>query len=118
MCSSSFNSTTRILQQLSSLTQITKHSFFIQEIINMSFLLSLLLFSLFNSRLINGQGPPSPGYYPSSRVQSLGFNQCFRNLWGPQHQSLDQSTLTIWLDKNSGFTSCLSSFRIAFNVPL
>ncbi|TMW82312.1 hypothetical protein EJD97_006281 [Solanum chilense] len=68
----------------------------------MEFLLYLLLFFLFNSRLINAQGPPSPGYYPSSRAQSIGFNQGFRNLWGPQHQSLDQSTLTIWLDKNSG----------------
>ncbi|XP_009619507.1 xyloglucan endotransglucosylase/hydrolase protein 31-like [Nicotiana tomentosiformis] len=64
------------------------------------FLLSLLLIFLFNSS--NAQGPLSPGYYPSSKVQSLGFNQGFRNLWGPQHQSLDQSALTIWLDKTSG----------------
>lgn len=76
----------------------------------MEFLLYLLLFFLLNSRLINAQGPPSPGYYPSSRAQSIGFNQGFRNLWGPQHQSLDQSTLTIWLDKNSGLTSSLSFF--------
>ncbi|KAK6138119.1 hypothetical protein DH2020_028136 [Rehmannia glutinosa] len=50
----------------------------------------------------NGQGPPSPGYYPSSRIGSIGFNQGFRNLWGPQHQKLDQGALTIWLDRSSG----------------
>ncbi|KAK6144332.1 hypothetical protein DH2020_021152 [Rehmannia glutinosa] len=47
-------------------------------------------------------GPPSPGYYPSSRIGSIGFNQGFRNLWGPQHQKLDQGALTIWLDRSSG----------------
>ncbi|KAG6415131.1 hypothetical protein SASPL_122533 [Salvia splendens] len=50
----------------------------------------------------NAQGPPSPGYYPSSRVGSVGFNQGFRNLWGSQHQRLDQGGLTIWLDRTSG----------------
>ncbi|KAH6772727.1 xyloglucan endotransglucosylase/hydrolase 32 [Perilla frutescens var. frutescens] len=51
----------------------------------------------------NGEGPPSPGYYPSSRVASIAFNQAFTNLWGPQHQTLDQQgTLTIWLDQTSG----------------
>ncbi|KAK6144331.1 hypothetical protein DH2020_021151 [Rehmannia glutinosa] len=50
----------------------------------------------------NAQGPPSPGYYPSSRIGSIGFNQGFRNLWGPQHQKLDQGALTIWLDRSSG----------------
>ncbi|KAH7836932.1 hypothetical protein Vadar_007564 [Vaccinium darrowii] len=48
------------------------------------------------------QGPPSPGYWPSSRIGSIGFNQGFRNLWGPEHQNVDQGGLTIWLDKNSG----------------
>lgn len=47
-------------------------------------------------------GPPSPGYYPSSRIDSIGFDQGFRNLWGSQHQSLDRGSLTIWLDSNSG----------------
>ncbi|KAL0418242.1 UNVERIFIED_CONTAM: putative xyloglucan endotransglucosylase/hydrolase protein 32 [Sesamum radiatum] len=62
-------------------------------------LLLLLMFPLGN----NGQGPPpSPGYYPSSRIGSIGFNQGFRNLWGPQHQRLDQGALTIWLDRSSG----------------
>ncbi|KAK4482659.1 hypothetical protein RD792_009823 [Penstemon davidsonii] len=53
-------------------------------------------------RNINGQGPPSPGYSPSSRIGSVGFNQGFKNLWGPQHQRLDQETLTLWLDRSSG----------------
>ncbi|KAL2541076.1 putative xyloglucan endotransglucosylase/hydrolase protein 32 [Abeliophyllum distichum] len=48
------------------------------------------------------QGPPSPGYYPSSRIGSIGFNQGFTNLWGSQHQRIDQGTLSIWLDRNSG----------------
>ena len=53
--------------------------------------------------LSTAQGPPpSPGYYPSSSVQSKGFSEYFANLWGPQHQRLDQGTLTIWLDKTSG----------------
>ncbi|KAI4383782.1 hypothetical protein MLD38_009582 [Melastoma candidum] len=54
--------------------------------------------------LITGQGgPPSPGYSPSSKFTPLGFDQGFRNLWGPQHQSLDQDgTLSIWLDSSSG----------------
>ncbi|GER44392.1 xyloglucan endotransglucosylase/hydrolase [Striga asiatica] len=62
------------------------------------FLILLFLFPLGN----NGEGPPSPGYYPSSRMGSIGFEQGFTNLWGPQHQRLDQGELTIWLDKTSG----------------
>ncbi|XP_073146635.1 probable xyloglucan endotransglucosylase/hydrolase protein 32 [Henckelia pumila] len=50
----------------------------------------------------NAQGPPSPGYYPSTRIGSVGFDQGFRNRWSPQHQSLDQGTLTLWLDRSSG----------------
>ncbi|XP_043705268.1 probable xyloglucan endotransglucosylase/hydrolase protein 32, partial [Telopea speciosissima] len=52
----------------------------------------------------------SPGYYPSTKFKSIGFFQGFRNLWGPQHQRLDQNTLTFWLDKSSGsgFTSIRS----------
>ncbi|XP_072967889.1 probable xyloglucan endotransglucosylase/hydrolase protein 32 [Typha angustifolia] len=47
---------------------------------------------------------PSPGYYPSYRFRTLGFYHGFRNLWGPQHQRIsgDQSSATIWLDRNSG----------------
>ncbi|KAL3518433.1 hypothetical protein ACH5RR_021022 [Cinchona calisaya] len=62
----------------------------------------MLLFFLFPSSNNAQGGPPSPGYYPSSSVSSIGFNQGFRNLWGPQHQSVDQGSLTIWLDKTSG----------------
>lgn len=47
-------------------------------------------------------GPPSPGYNPSSTINSITFSQAFHNLWGPQHQRLDQDTLTIWLDRTSG----------------
>ncbi|XP_042475733.1 probable xyloglucan endotransglucosylase/hydrolase protein 32 [Macadamia integrifolia] len=50
----------------------------------------------------NAYWPPSPGYYPSSKFRSIGFYQGYRNLWGPQHQRLDQNTLTIWLDSTSG----------------
>jgi xyloglucan:xyloglucosyl transferase len=32
----------------------------------------------------------------------VGFGQGFRNLWGPQHQSIDQGTLALLLDRNSG----------------
>ncbi|OMO82859.1 Glycoside hydrolase, family 16 [Corchorus capsularis] len=52
--------------------------------------------------LSNAQGPPSPGFSPSSRANSVNFDQAYRNLWGPQHQRVDQGSLTIWLDKSSG----------------
>ncbi|CDP07041.1 unnamed protein product [Coffea canephora] len=68
--------------------------------------MALILLSFFIVFLLppsNAQGdPPSPGYYPSSRVASLGFNQGFRTLWGPQNQRVDQGSLTIWLDRSSG----------------
>ncbi|KAG9154260.1 hypothetical protein Leryth_000717, partial [Lithospermum erythrorhizon] len=44
----------------------------------------------------------SPSSKERKKVPSIGFNQGFRNLWGPQHQSLNQDSLTIWLDKSSG----------------
>ncbi|XP_020552357.1 xyloglucan endotransglucosylase/hydrolase protein 31-like [Sesamum indicum] len=62
------------------------------------YLLFLFMFPFCNK----AQGPPSPGYYPSSRIGSVGFHHGFTNLWGPQHQSLDHGTLTIWLDRTSG----------------
>ncbi|XP_071711631.1 xyloglucan endotransglucosylase/hydrolase protein 31-like [Rutidosis leptorrhynchoides] len=46
--------------------------------------------------------PPSPGYNPSSMVDSVTFDQAYRNRWGPQNQRLDQNSLTIWLDQSSG----------------
>ncbi|KAH7542697.1 hypothetical protein FEM48_Zijuj02G0101600 [Ziziphus jujuba var. spinosa] len=66
----------------------------------MALLLSFTFFVLISST--TAQSPPSPGYSPSSRVNSIGFNQGFRNLWGSKHQSLDQGSLTIWLDSSSG----------------
>ncbi|KAK1398355.1 Xyloglucan endotransglucosylase/hydrolase [Heracleum sosnowskyi] len=67
----------------------------------MALLSFLLVVFLFSSKS-DAQGPPSPGYYPSSRIRSIGFNQGFRSRWGSQHQSLDQNSLTIWLDRSSG----------------
>ncbi|EEF38649.1 probable xyloglucan endotransglucosylase/hydrolase protein 32 [Ricinus communis] len=62
----------------------------------------LPLILLMTSSSSIAQTPPSPGYYPGSRISSIGFDQGYRNLWGPQHQRLDQGTLTIWLDSSSG----------------
>ncbi|XP_057955028.1 probable xyloglucan endotransglucosylase/hydrolase protein 32 [Malania oleifera] len=64
--------------------------------------LSLLLTALFLASGIAAQGPPSPGYFPSSKFPSLDFPQAFSNRWGLQHQTLDHGTLTIWLDTSSG----------------
>jgi len=52
--------------------------------------------------LAQSQAQPSPGFHPSSQVAPLSFYQGFRNLWGPQHMSLQQDTLTVWLDRSSG----------------
>ncbi|KAJ6984100.1 xyloglucan endotransglucosylase/hydrolase protein 31 [Populus alba x Populus x berolinensis] len=52
--------------------------------------------------ITTAQNTPSPGYYPSSRVSSIGFGQGYSNLWGPQHQRVEQGTVTIWLDRSSG----------------
>ncbi|CAL5200233.1 unnamed protein product [Lathyrus oleraceus] len=76
------------------------------------------LFSLLLSFMIcsnNAEGPPSPGYYPSSKVSPTIFDRGFRNLWGPQHQKQDQGTLKIWLDSTSGsgFKS-LNSYRAGY----
>lgn len=63
------------------------------------------LFSLFFSFMIcisNAGGAPSPGYYPSSKISTISFDQEFRNLWGAQHQKLDHESLSIWLDSTSG----------------
>ena len=46
--------------------------------------------------------PPSPGYRPSSKFRSMSFYKGYRNLWGPNHQRLDNKALTIWLDRTSG----------------
>ncbi|CAK7332205.1 unnamed protein product [Dovyalis caffra] len=51
---------------------------------------------------ITAQNPPSPGYNPSSRISSVGFDQAYRNLWGAQHQRVEQGSVTISLDSSSG----------------
>lgn len=68
----------------------------------MSHILLLSFSLLFMVLPNNALWPPSPGYYPSKKFKSLRFYQGFRNLWGPQHQRLDQHALTIWLDRTSG----------------
>ncbi|XP_077225824.1 putative xyloglucan endotransglucosylase/hydrolase protein 32 [Tasmannia lanceolata] len=70
-----------------------------------SFLFMALLLSIFLFLILpSSNSQPSPGYYPSSMFRPLGFYQGFTNLWGPQHQTVsqDQSSTTIWLDRNSG----------------
>ncbi|KAB1226771.1 putative xyloglucan endotransglucosylase/hydrolase protein 32 [Morella rubra] len=69
-----------------------------------SFLLMALLYFiiLFTISSSSAQGPPSPGYYPSSKLNSISFDQGFGNLWGPQHQKVDQDSISIWLDNSSG----------------
>lgn len=62
----------------------------------------LCLFILMVTAWSNAQAQPSPGYSPSSKFSPIGFNQGFRNLWGPQHQTIDQGELRIWLDSSSG----------------
>ncbi|PON66482.1 Xyloglucan endotransglucosylase/hydrolase [Parasponia andersonii] len=71
------------------------------SLIFMDPVLSVLSFFLIISSS-KAQNPPSPGYNPSSNFNPIIFNQGFRNLWGPKHQSLDQGSLTIWLDSSSG----------------
>ncbi|KAL9322734.1 hypothetical protein ACSQ67_010787 [Phaseolus vulgaris] len=77
-------------------------------------LFSFLLFSIV-IRYSTAQGPPLPGYYPSSKISPVTFGEGFKNLWGPQHQKLDQESLTIWLDTytGSGFKS-LHSYRSGY----
>lgn len=73
-----------------------------------SFFLVLMLMLMLHS--VASQ--PSPGYFPSSKVRTLGFYKGFANRWGPQHQwvSPDQSSSTIWLDRSSGKKKFLSFF--------
>ncbi|GLT65023.1 hypothetical protein SLA2020_374780 [Shorea laevis] len=64
--------------------------------------ISIFLFILTFSSGSFAQYPPSPGYFPGSKIPSLSFDQGFRSLWGPQHQTVDQGSLIIWLDQYSG----------------
>jgi len=63
-----------------------------------------LILLLIPLMITTAQNTPSPGYYPSSRISSIGFDQGYSNLWGAQHQRVDQGTVTIWLDSSSGPT--------------
>ncbi|XP_076902266.1 putative xyloglucan endotransglucosylase/hydrolase protein 32 [Bidens hawaiensis] len=67
----------------------------------MALLLPILLF-MFTISTKAQDNPPSPGYNPSSRVDTVAYDQAYRTLWGPQNQRFDQSSLTIWLDQSSG----------------
>jgi len=63
-----------------------------------------ILFFMLMASSSNAYWPPSPGYRPSSKFRPVNFYRGFRNLWGPQHQSIDQNALTIWLDSSSGMS--------------
>ncbi|KAB2006943.1 hypothetical protein ES319_D11G382700v1 [Gossypium barbadense] len=63
-------------------------------------LLIFLLMLSFPS--MNAGSPPSPGYWPSTKFRPMSFHYAFKSLWGFSHQSVDQNTLTIWLDRTSG----------------
>nr|XP_043612734.1 probable xyloglucan endotransglucosylase/hydrolase protein 32 [Erigeron canadensis] len=67
-------------------------------------LFSLVFYILITGPLVTNAGywPPSPGFYPSSKFRSMTFNQGFKNLWGPSHQSINNNALSIWLDRTSG----------------
>ncbi|RRT45162.1 hypothetical protein BHM03_00043662 [Ensete ventricosum] len=67
----------------------------------MALLIPFLVFLILHSA--NAQ-QPSPGYPLSSKIRASRFYQGYRNLWGPQHQSVsrDQSSVTVWLDRSSG----------------
>ncbi|XP_022935114.1 probable xyloglucan endotransglucosylase/hydrolase protein 32 [Cucurbita moschata] len=80
----------------------------------MAFFFFLLLL-LLSPAAAAASWPPSPGFWPSTHVRSMEFYKGFRNLWGPQHQSLSQDTLSIWLDRTtgSGFKS-LRPFRSGY----
>ncbi|WVY99555.1 hypothetical protein V8G54_025625, partial [Vigna mungo] len=95
-------------------TLVTTMSLLPSSFFHMVSLFSFLLFSIV-IRCSTAQGPPSPGYYPSSKISPVAFGEGFKNLWGPQHQKLDQDSLTIWLDTytGSGFKS-LHSYRSGY----
>ncbi|KAI3791897.1 hypothetical protein L2E82_05762 [Cichorium intybus] len=70
----------------------------------MGYLVLLSLLFIFTGPSVSNAGywPPSPGFYPSSKFRSMTFNQGFRNLWGPSHQTVHNNALDIWLDRTSG----------------
>ncbi|KAJ6344925.1 hypothetical protein OIU78_007751 [Salix suchowensis] len=62
----------------------------------------LILLMIIPFMITAAQNPPSPGYYPGSRISTIGFDQGYRNLWGAQHQRVEQGSVTLWLDRSSG----------------
>ncbi|KAI4368746.1 hypothetical protein MLD38_017266 [Melastoma candidum] len=73
------------------------------HLVSLLFCSSLIVIAVFPNTITAQAGPPSPGYYPSSNYAPIEFEQGFRNLWGPQHQTIEQDgALTIWLDSSSG----------------
>ncbi|GFP91771.1 probable xyloglucan endotransglucosylase/hydrolase protein 32 [Phtheirospermum japonicum] len=67
----------------------------------MALFLSLFILFLFPLRN-NADGVPSAEYNPSSKIRTISFNKAFKNLWGPQHQTVTDGTVTIKLDNTSG----------------
>ncbi|XP_073146529.1 probable xyloglucan endotransglucosylase/hydrolase protein 32 [Henckelia pumila] len=78
------------------------HIYMDVQLVSVYVLVIFLMLPLTNKGNVNG--PPSPGYYPSRRIGATGFPQVCANLWGSQHQALDDqgTTLTIWLDNTTG----------------
>ncbi|KAL8125993.1 putative xyloglucan endotransglucosylase/hydrolase protein 32 [Apium graveolens] len=65
-------------------------------------LININVFATFSNAAGHHIRPPSPGYWPSSKFRSMSFYKGYRNLWGPNHQRVDNKALTIWLDRTSG----------------
>ncbi|KAM3341221.1 putative xyloglucan endotransglucosylase/hydrolase protein 32 [Capsicum galapagoense] len=66
------------------------------------FFFTIFLWFIILLPFTNANWPLSPGYYPSTKFRSMSFYQGFKNLWGPNHQSVDSNGIDIWLDRNSG----------------
>lgn len=71
------------------------------------FFFTIFLWFIILLPFTNANWPLSPGYYPSTKFRSMSFYQGFKNLWGPNHQSVDSNGIDIWLDRNSGFVQLL-----------
>lgn len=80
---------------------ISKKKKFKKKMSTIFFLPIFLCFIFLHSTNAN-YWPISPGYYPSTKFKSMSFYQGFKNLWGPNHQSVDNNGINIWLDRNSG----------------
>lgn len=89
------------LQQVSVKLSSMAANFLFLPFLPLPTIIIIILF-LAPSSCHGGYWPPSPGYYPGSKFRSYTFNQGFKNIWGPSHQSVDNNGLRIWLDTNSG----------------